>query len=631
MSILSYLQESLSMNESQKEAKQLAQSGKTSFDMDAFTELKQSLPSPSLYKYMGWIARNWDYFSTINNIGELVDIYDSNVGRSNNNLEPINTYKKDPERWVSDIQTTQKSIKSNDDEDNTPSSERVNILWESEDGSIIVGVPQTKSASVKQGQGSRWCTAANTSKGVDYDAQHMFCVYVLDRKGLMIYIINNNLDKDDKFHKTAIRVTESENNPGTVYINEIRAMDNLDNYKGNNGFGWNDEYDEYLKKYDIPLESILNNIQPEIDNLDDERDKFKVEKKFISHIIDDDIEGMKEMIDDGYVPHSSALNNAVRYNKEDIIKFLSKFKTVKMDDLTLAHAFIGGHPNMIENVIDWGANWKNIPLNKVTVTGNEEWIRKALENNPTTSGHELDYLINKTNNPDLLKMALDIGIMPDDDDPIYSAMRVKNPEILSMLLSTDFYSDIYNINLDLLQEAIDSKNTEIVNIVFDYMDKHDLSIPKHYVKRSNRYNNDEVSDLLISAYKKENDIDDDDGVFNKYDIIEALMMGNIEDLKFIYDNKQNETEIPLRELSNSILSTNYNNLEDEESAEYVTQLLDLFDLDELPYPLILSTKEVYDVVKDRYPDADVKYDEDYEETELPRKDPRPVRKILRAE
>ena len=109
MSIIKYLQETLFneilVTESQKEAKQLAQSEKNpNFGMYEFDTLKTVLKEPKLYKYMGWIARNWD---TLSHEGEslhdLVHTYDKYINTSGTILKPMAAYKTNPEEWIRDI------------------------------------------------------------------------------------------------------------------------------------------------------------------------------------------------------------------------------------------------------------------------------------------------------------------------------------------------------------------------------------------------------------------------------------------------------------------------------------------------------------------------------------------------
>ena len=296
MSILKYLNEMV-IDESQAEAKQIANSDKYSFTMDDLKLLKTQLDDAKLYKYLGWIARNWELFENKDKISNIVKEFGA---LAQSGVVPDNIARfKDPDALINAIEDGRQ--KKQEREASTASERNFDTLWQNKDKSIRVVMPRTKSASVKQGRGAKWCTAADTSPGEDFDPDHFFCKYVLDESnpGIMIYIINDNISKDDPFHKTAIRLTGWDYE---THIEEIRDMNNVENYNGDVGFGWDGEYEEYLNEWDIPLNDILEEIN--IDDLSDERTEFSDTQltralEELSQDIDDDIpEDMKSKIID---------------------------------------------------------------------------------------------------------------------------------------------------------------------------------------------------------------------------------------------------------------------------------------------------------------------------------------------
>jgi len=358
MSILDYITESLyentSMNESQKEAKTLAQSGKSDFDMEAFNALKSNIENQKLYKYMGWIARNWDdVLTTVDDLVELnsmLEFYDENENSKSYNLHPMRSYKKDFPEWYRNVQAAMNAKKRVTNVSDKKPVDRYNVIWTNDDNSIRAVVPQTKSASIKQGQGAQWCTAAHTDKGVEYDTAHMFCQYVLADKGLMIYIINDNLPEDDKFHKIAIRL---EFDDGDTDIGEIRDMNNVIDYSYGPDL-WNDDLYEYLNEWDIPLENILNVGKKESDELEPDRKEYELTKNVANSIAQANLKGYKQAIQQGHTPTASDLLylDSRYYNTDEIFDFIMKHKTVKPGKDLMGNMFSKLTTSQIDKIIE---------------------------------------------------------------------------------------------------------------------------------------------------------------------------------------------------------------------------------------------------------------------------------------
>jgi len=473
MSVLAYITESLYKNthlaESQKEAKQLAQSGKNpNFGMDEVNKLKEILGDPKLFKYMGWISKNWDDLP-IESLGEYVSVYDENVGGSSNNLKPMKSYKNKPNDWVRDVKRVIANDKNKTSE--IPSDQRVKTLWTSDDGNIRVVVPQTKTASVKQGQGSRWCTAANTDKGNDYDPNHMFCLYVLDTNGLMIYIINDNLPEDDKFHKTAIRLIDSYGD-GVPEIAEIKDMTNTTDYSNSNGVGWNSEYEEYLNEYNIPLDAILNTIHHEMKEMEPERNQYKQQHEMDNAIRRGDMRTIEHMIDSGFIPRSNELNTAISTRSTDLVEyFLDNYKTVKPNDSTMK-ILLRSWSYPIYNIIKDlpTLSYENVNLSDVIqITEDLDVIKRAVEGGAMLNKDNIGYVMKsafETRDPEIIKYVYNIDGV--EQTPYTYKHAEDNQKYIEGTPFTDLADELGIVpGYPSLHEAIRAKDVDLVKKYVD--------------------------------------------------------------------------------------------------------------------------------------------------------------------
>ena len=226
--------------ENQAQAKAIANKEGATFTIEDLKKLKSELDIP-LYKYLGWIAKNWDDINKTE-IVELIQTYSNMVSRSiiSDDLLQKNMKPKDLEATVNTFRNVTSSSERKKALEN-----KIETIWTSDDGSIRMVVPETKEASIKAGRGSSWCTSYDD----DNSDGHMFCTYVYEDAGLMIYIINDNVPYP--YTKTAIRLSNIEYN---AKIEEIRDMSNEDDLKDDK------EYEEYLKKWDIPLHDMIDDI-----------------------------------------------------------------------------------------------------------------------------------------------------------------------------------------------------------------------------------------------------------------------------------------------------------------------------------------------------------------------------------
>jgi hypothetical protein len=241
--------------------------------------------------------------------------------------EVIQLHYRLAQQYTNDGNVNDAIKKRNQKQQQLQSEQNYDTLWTNEDKSIKVVMPRTKSASVKLGRGAKWCTAADTSPGDDYDPDHYFCKYVLNENdpGMMIYILNYNLPKDDPFQKTAIRLSGYD-----VNIEEIRDMNNSENYAeyGGHGQGWDDKYEEYLKKWDIPLEEILE--ETYVDDLDSERYEFseaqfdKIYDSVQNKFSDDLPDNIKDIVNDML---SDARSDLYSYGADDVNDLEDLFDT----------------------------------------------------------------------------------------------------------------------------------------------------------------------------------------------------------------------------------------------------------------------------------------------------------------
>jgi hypothetical protein len=330
----------------------------------------------------------------------------------------------------------------------------------------------------------------------------------------MIYIINDNLPDTDPFHKTAIRLID-EDDDGQPEIKEIRDMDNSENYVNNTYDGWDKRFDEYLKKWNIPLEELIDNINIEIDNLDDEREIYNIESEFIRCVISSDYACIEKMVDDGYTPHSSALNTAVYKNDEDMIKYLAKNfpKTVKVDENTLPYAFKNGDKDIIDKVISWGASWKNVEFDDIinAANDNNNNLKIALQNDFKPTLDNFNNIVRIIQDPEIINMMLDTGIEIDNDTLKNTITMTKDPEIIKTMLDSGIVP-----NDDVAFAAIDTNNPEIVNMI---------------INDDNEFHSNLMDHAIVASEEIFNKIKDLGYDLSANGLLHAVYSGNVDNVK----------------------------------------------------------------------------------------------------
>ena len=330
MSILQHIIKSLIV-EDQNQAKKIAADDSNNFSASDLLTLKGQLDKSLFNKTLGWIAKNWDDVPHDEIAGMVTYYFKNNKNKLINLLPTLESYKT-PEEFIVSVRRAKASEKFSHRDSKVKSKDAYNTIWESDDKKIEVVIPQTKTASINKGRGSKWCTAFDDNDTSEYTS-HMFCQYVLNTRGLMVYIINNNLSTDNIMHKTAVRLEENHN--GKIDIMEIRDMENNTDYHGTVGFGWDDTYAMYLKQWNIPLDEIFSSIHVEVYNMDGERNLYKYQSKFIDAVESADYNTIHTILDTGYTPDGSALNAAVEVEDKKMLSFLLQFKTVKPNNSTL--------------------------------------------------------------------------------------------------------------------------------------------------------------------------------------------------------------------------------------------------------------------------------------------------------
>jgi len=285
MSILSYLQESL-LDENQAVAKQIAQSGKSSFTMDSLKELK-SLLGVDRFKYLGWIAKNWE---SINHekITSMIDTYESLLKRKSETIKPdINQYKSVDE-FLNDIENEQ----SNPTLSSVDTSVGSNKLIYDQNNIKIYRVLD-KICSIELGKGTSWCTARD-------DDKNMFDHYTKTLGGEKYVLLNGNLSLSDPEHKIGIVVTPEDTPPETFKEFQNTKNTHIDS-------------NAYYKKWNLPPD-IMQYGSPEyvefIRNIKTGGDISKTDA-YIKQL--DDTERVAQL--------TRGLNIALQYGNDEAIKY----------------------------------------------------------------------------------------------------------------------------------------------------------------------------------------------------------------------------------------------------------------------------------------------------------------------
>jgi len=436
MSILKYLTEHL-IDENQQLAKQIAQSGKSSFTLDTLKTLKSTL-GLERYKYLGWLAKNWESLNP-EKINSMLDTYESLINRQSSNIHyDINQYKTADE-FLDAIQ----SDTSNPTFQSVNDTIGKNELIYNKNSIKVYRVLDT-TCSIELGKNTSWCTARDDNK-------NMFSTYI--QYGSKFVIINGNLSLSDPEHK--IGVVRNDGDNGYTF----KEFQNVKNHKISTS--------EYLDKWSIPA-NIFTYIPSDYVRVKNAiyTNDLKTIKKYISTITVD----------------ASLLDLALDNNKsEDIVLMLANAIAKQNDghfDASSLNLFFKYYKETKSaNVLHRIFNEKSTPDDKtldMVVEFAPELFNDIIKYNPVLSPRTLQLAVRGGNAKiinsvhSMLKEYDELHLYNNSVNNVYKVLILLNKiDMVKNAISYDIYPNIDSINLALLRA---NPNYDLIYYLIDNAD-----------------------------------------------------------------------------------------------------------------------------------------------------------------